>query len=112
MLRPQAHGLLLLAAVLTLGATACTATAGQTPTNVPIAAPSAVTARAPSPGPSPSPVRTATPVRFSGPTFILIRAAGITAGVRPRRPVEWLTISALREATSRCNAAPHGAAFP
>src|SRR5258708_30368682 len=83
MLRPQAHGLLLLAAVLTLGATACTATAGQTPTNVPIAAASAVAARAPSPGPSPSPVRTATPVRFSGPTFILIRAPDITAGGPP-----------------------------
>jgi hypothetical protein len=82
MLRPQAHGLLLLAAVLTLGATACTATAGQTPTNVPIAAAPSAPARAPSPGPSPSPVRTATPVRFSGPTFILIRAPDITAGAR------------------------------
>jgi len=82
MLRPEAHGLLLLAAVLTLGTTACTATVGQTPTNVPIAAASAVAARAPSPGPSPSPVRTATPVRFSGPTFILIRAPDITAGAR------------------------------
>jgi hypothetical protein len=82
MLRPQAHGLLLLAAVLTLVAAACTGTAGQTPTNVPIAAASSAPARAPSPGPSPSPVRTATPVRFSGPTFILIRAPDITVGAR------------------------------
>src|SRR6266446_1450592 len=81
-LRPQTHALLVLAPVLMLGGSACAGTAGATPTNAPVAAASSSPVRGPAPAPSPSPVRTATPVRISGPSFILIRAPDITAGAR------------------------------
>src|SRR5438309_76703 len=76
--RPQTQALLVLAMVLTLVGSACAGSAGSTPTHAPVAA----APSSPAPAPSPSPVRTATPVRISGPTFILIRAPDITAGAR------------------------------
>src|SRR5712692_1112399 len=83
--RSQARAVLGPAAVLVLVlvSTACAGAAGHTPANTPIAAiASPAVSRPAAPAPSPSPVRTATPVRFSGPTFILIRAPDITAGAR------------------------------
>src|SRR5229473_165693 len=81
--RPQVHVLLVPVALLALVGTACAGALGRTQTNTPIAAvasPGLVPPAAP--GPSPSPVRTASPTRFNGPTFILIRAPDITSGAR------------------------------
>src|SRR5260370_34771970 len=81
--RPEVHVLLVPVALLALVGTACAGALGRTQTNTPIAAvasPGLVPPAAP--GPSPSPVRTASPTRFNGPTFILIRAPDITSGAR------------------------------
>src|SRR5437763_3653653 len=77
-------GVLLLASLLAWTGSGCAGiAAGRAPVSTPVAAvASPGVARPASPGPSPSPVRTATPIPFSGPTFILIRAPDITAGAR------------------------------
>src|SRR5207237_494875 len=81
-------GVLLLAWLLALTGSGCAGiAAGRAPVSTPVAAvASPGVARPASPGPSPSPVRTATPIPFSGPTFILIRAPDITAGARLNFP--------------------------
>ena len=80
---PRSLACAFLGPALVLVGAACAGAAGPPPANAPIAAlASPGVSRPASPGPSPSPVRTATPVRVNGPTFILIRAPDLTAGAR------------------------------
>src|SRR6266851_4482247 len=80
---PRSLACAFLGPALVLVGAACAGAAGPPPANAPIAAlASPGVFRPASPGPSPSPVRTATPVRVNGPTFILIRAPDLTAGAR------------------------------